>query len=325
MSEQVQTVSAQTSSQTIRVAIAELKPHPLEAGKSSANPSRELRALADRMASQGQLDPIEVLPDFTVVSDHEPVRAARLLNWTELDAIVRADLADQGEVAIEEHVLLARLDRAGRHKLEVARDLKRLHEIGWNDLRAHRRQSDDLHPCQRRDLRSLLAETLDQKGRSLTRWMAVLEAPVEVQDAFIRKEINLVEAEAVGHLRPNVKEEIVQAIQSGGGVKEVIAAHLPSRDGKHRFTEAALATLLRSLKRSKTDFDGREDEIKFVEAQVIQDLDEGIALLQQLREQVQEKGPDPMAAWLEAHGPIVPFTRRRKRRMVSDSNCIQLP
>lgn len=285
MTDHIQNVTVQNPSQIIKVAVADLLPHYLEAGKSGSVPSRATRALADKMTVEGQQAPIEILPDLTVVSDHEPVRAARLRQWNEMDAIVRGDLADQGEVAIEEHVLLSRLDRQGRDPLEVARDLKHLHEIGQAKVRQGWLHGD-LLACQRTDLRSQVAEVLQQTGRSLNRWMRVLDAPVAVQDAYIRKEIKLVDAEAVGRLRANVKDEIVKAIEAGNSVKQAIAPYL-KKDGKPKDAWRAFRALLPHLKKSVMVLKGREGVVDRLPQEDIEALDEFGAVLQRIRQQVQ--------------------------------------
>jgi hypothetical protein len=325
MSEQIQKTPAQSQVEAITVKIAKLKPHPLEAAFFSAPPSNACKALAEKMGRIGQADLgpfVEVLPDFTIISDHERVLAAKHLGWTKVDAVVRTDHAEQDEVLVEEFVRLARMERRGRHKLEKARDLKRLHEIGQREWREGRRRHDDLHPDQQRDLYNLLAEVLDQKGRSLNRWMAILEAPVAVQDAYIRGEINLVTAEAAG--RPETKAKIAKAIQAGASVKEVLAEYQPNKDGRHKHTGAAFASLLRSLKRGTNDLDGREEEVVYLDRKEIEELDEGIALLQRLRSQVQEREPNQLDQFMEVLQRMGPLTGRRKRRKVAARDSIQL-
>lgn len=294
MSEQIQKTPTQSQVETITVKIADLKPHPLEAALYSAAPSSACKALADRMERMGQADLgpfVEVLPDFTIVSDHERVLAAKHLGWTKLDAFVRTDLAEQDEVLIEEFLLLARMERRDRHKLEKARDLKRLHEIGRREWQEGRRRYEDLHPYQQRDLYNLLAEVLAKKGRSLNRWIAVLEAPIEVQDAHIRGEISLVMAEAAG--RPEFKAKIAKAIREGGSVKEALAEHRPNKNGKHKYADDAMTALVRQLKRGMKDLEGREEQVKYLFKPDIDALDEGIVLLQRVREQIVEVEDEP--------------------------------
>ena len=199
MSDSINASFAQT--QVIKVSIDDLKPHPLEAGpRFPGPPSKAVRVLADRMAVEGQHYTIEILPDKTIVSDHDRVPGGDPSRWKELEATPwREGLADASDVAVEEYVLAARVNRPGCHFLEVAHDYKRLNEIGKHEWYEGQRQLDDLHPSQRRNVQDLMVEKLGKKGRSLSRWLAVLEAPVEVQDALIREEIKLVDAEAVGH------------------------------------------------------------------------------------------------------------------------------
>ena len=64
-------------------------------------PKEELAALAADMEKNGLRDPIEILPDGTIITGHHRVDAAKLLGWAEIDVIVRDDLAAARCPAVE--------------------------------------------------------------------------------------------------------------------------------------------------------------------------------------------------------------------------------
>src|SRR5262245_14825067 len=85
--------------------LARLKGHPLQAVMFGDLSDEELRALAEDMREHGQRTPVEVLPDGTVLTGHQRIRAARLLGWTEITVVVRRDLAEAGPAAQETHFI----------------------------------------------------------------------------------------------------------------------------------------------------------------------------------------------------------------------------
>jgi ParB/RepB/Spo0J family partition protein len=50
-----------------------------------------VETIAESMSRLGQLSPIVVLPDGTLIAGHHRVQAAKRLGWDEIDAVVRAD------------------------------------------------------------------------------------------------------------------------------------------------------------------------------------------------------------------------------------------
>lgn len=76
-----------------------LNDHPKQALNFDDVPDKELAALAADMKRRGQRDPVEILPDGTVIAGHQRVRAAERLGWKEIDVIVRTDLAGAGNAA----------------------------------------------------------------------------------------------------------------------------------------------------------------------------------------------------------------------------------
>lgn len=57
-------------------------------------PEAEIDALAADIEANGLRQPIEILPDGTVLAGHQRLRAVRKLGWKEVNCVVRTDLAD---------------------------------------------------------------------------------------------------------------------------------------------------------------------------------------------------------------------------------------
>src|SRR5262245_21002459 len=85
--------------------ISRLINHPLQATMFGDLPDAELRALAEDMRANKQKDPVEILPGGIVLAGHQRIRAARLLGWTEVDVVIRYDLAEAGAAEQEKYFI----------------------------------------------------------------------------------------------------------------------------------------------------------------------------------------------------------------------------
>src|SRR5262249_60344055 len=90
----LQEVNTMEKSKVQKWKISRLKKHPLQETMFGDLPDAELRALAEDMRVNKQKDPVEILPDGTVLAGHQRIRAARLLGWPEGDGIIRQDRAE---------------------------------------------------------------------------------------------------------------------------------------------------------------------------------------------------------------------------------------
>ena len=109
--------------------ISRLKKHPKQDEMFGDISEEERRALADDMERNGQRQPVEIRPDGTIIAGHQRVLAATLLGWTEIDVIVRFDLEEKGDAAVEAHFLGDNLYRRQLSPLNRARCIRRLMEI----------------------------------------------------------------------------------------------------------------------------------------------------------------------------------------------------
>ena len=87
--------------------ITKLKRHPKQAEFFNDLSDTELQSLARDIEDNGQLTPVEILPDGTIIAGHQRVRAVKSLGWEKVRVWVRQDLADAGEEAVEKRLLEA--------------------------------------------------------------------------------------------------------------------------------------------------------------------------------------------------------------------------
>src|SRR5262245_10706578 len=109
--------------------INKLRDHPRQAELFGDLSEPELVALAEDMKANMLRDPILILPNGTIICGHQRVRAARLLGWLEIEAVVRTDLEAAGEAAIETLFLSDNLLRRHLSPLARAKCIKELVEL----------------------------------------------------------------------------------------------------------------------------------------------------------------------------------------------------
>src|SRR3954453_15267104 len=100
--------------------LSRLRVHPRQAAMFGDVSDEELKALAEDMRKDGQRDPVEALPDGTILAGHQRVKAAKVLGWKEVDVVVRHDLAADGAAA-EAHLINSNLVRRHLSPLSRAR------------------------------------------------------------------------------------------------------------------------------------------------------------------------------------------------------------
>ncbi len=152
-----------------------------------------LAELAASMKESGLIQPIVVRTnpaDSTrqeIVVGHRRARAARLLEWTEIDAVVRDDL---GAVQVEVWQLLENEMREGVGPLEEARAMHRAlerPEMTQTELAAMMGKSNS-YVCRRVKLMALipeLATLLEQRRINLTSAELLCDVPVELQQELV--------------------------------------------------------------------------------------------------------------------------------------------
>ncbi len=234
--------NGQTTKDIRKWKLADLQPHPLQARFFADLPFHLLRDLAQDMRHRGQKEPLEILPDGTIVCGHQRRRAAELLKWREIDVRVNHELAEQGDLAVEQRLIEDNLARRNLDRLDQVRCYRRLAEM-VHDTPEHRQRYH-----QRGRLRDIIGDRLGMAGRTLDRYLRVLETPREVQDAFRSGRVSLVDASKVAGLPNDVQEQVAADLRSGADPKKAVAARLTVR--KADMPDSALGSFLRSLERN---------------------------------------------------------------------------
>lgn len=246
---------ADSTKQTVtRWKIAKLKDHPRQAEMFGDVGDGELKALAENMGKRGLRDPVHVTPDGTVIAGHQRVRAAKLLGWTEIDVVVRHDLAAEGDSAIEEHFLEDNFVRRHLSPLARARCIKRLMELEEG------RSVDRFGFSKKEELKARIAARMGLSPRSVSRYLLVLEAPAAVQRVFDSGAVALIVAGKVALLPKKVQAEVARRIEAGEKPAAVIGEHTKGGDREDDVGKA-FVRLVSSLGREVPRLRGRRDRI----------------------------------------------------------------
>ncbi len=206
----------------VKVKLAALKPHSRQFELFAPRSAAEDAALAKNLKDVGLDHPIEVLPNMTIVAGHRRVAAAKAIGWTEISAIVRQDLAEQGEDAITAFLIRDNAERRQLSALERARCAFELKKIGA--VRRNQYGFDNDQWAIRQSTRDWIGKMLGVSGREASRLLNVLRTPTEVQSALDEGRLTLVLADRVSQLDREDQAEIAQAIRDGKDPKAVVEA-----------------------------------------------------------------------------------------------------
>jgi ParB family chromosome partitioning protein len=171
--------------------VAGLKPYSRQAGFFPPPPEHEVKELAADLEANGLLQPVEVLPDKTIVCGHKRVQAAKMLGWTHVTVWVREDLAARGPAAVETRFIQDNVTRRQLSPLELGRCYLRLRELAKGAGR-DRLANDDPQ-----DLRDQIGQRLGRSGRTLDRYLSVLRTPL-----FSLRENAIAKEPGLGYLEP---------------------------------------------------------------------------------------------------------------------------
>jgi hypothetical protein len=246
-----------------RLKISSLKPHPdqdeLYGGTTTL---AQDQAFARDLMDRGQLDAVHVMPfpnaagleQCTVLDGWRRVTGSKANGETGVDCYIRHDLADA--TAAEVAVAFAKFNPNRRQlsRLALARNIsyqikaQRGHpgELGWRD---------------REKLKKQVGEQLGLDVRTINRYLLVLEAPIEVQRAYDRGEVTLVDAGKVALLSKQQQRQIPEQIAAGGDAKEVVRKHIQNNNGRHRKATDGFARFVADLERALADIGDRPHEV----------------------------------------------------------------
>jgi ParB family chromosome partitioning protein len=298
--------------------IDKLKPYPKQADWFEDLSGANLRALADDINKNGLLIPPEILPDGTLITGHQRVRACRLLGGKQIPVRVRHDLAQAGEVAVELRFLTDNLNRRHTDPLGQARCYQRQLEL--EKTKGKRKLFDR----EAGDIRDRVAKRLDcGSGRTLSRLLKVLETPLEVQRAFSRGELGVLLAGKVAGLKKDQQAAIAEAIRQGGNPKEVVTRYLPAKTAGHKSVRSARDAFVRSLRGGLEDLEGRVEKIKSLTLDQEEVLQQGLEVIQQILNQAQVVDPMEQQANLEKQLEAIKMMRTAKPDIVSGISTVR--
>lgn len=243
-----------------------LKPTPWPVSKIKENPAQKAtfralsnqrrRELAEDIKNHGFREPLEVLPDGTLVKGHERWQAAKMLGLKTVPVVVRHDLANDPAAAEREFLrdnrLRKQLDTLDEVRVEVRLILSE------RDLDAAALDHSD-----RRDMLEELAKrtglSLKHAGRLLT---LVLDLPAPLQFAVSAGRLGIVEAVRVAGLPAEAKLRLADAIETGADPKELLAEY-GTRVARSRVSPtAAFRIMMAAIARGAAACDGRASQVR---------------------------------------------------------------
>jgi ParB/RepB/Spo0J family partition protein len=268
-------------------AIADLRSHPRQAVYFPAPSEAEVEELAADMDANGQLTPIEILPDNTIIAGHKRTTAARLLGWIEVRVWVREDLA-RDSVTVERRMIEDNLHRRQLGPIALARCYRQLIHL------ERRHQRGRLSAREQGDLRDRIGSRLGKSGRTLDRLLRIIECtPLEVQDAVELGQLPMTIALQVASLRNDQRNELAQAIRADGNVKTVVTRYLKQAPRRHRTATILAERLLKHLRAAVHELGPRVKEINTITSggqQTLQASKQLIADLLRQAAQLKRKG-----------------------------------
>jgi len=259
-----------------RLKLADLKPHPRQAATFGDQAQVEFERLKKDMKANGLKVPIEVLCDGTIIKGHQRVRAAKELEWTEVDGWVRSDLTVDNS---ERELITDNFHRRHFDPVVIARCIKRLVEL---DNPRSRAESVD------GTVRDYLGKQFKMSGRNLARYLSLLKTPREVQDAVSQKKLPLVLAARVASLQSQTQSEIADAIRKGDNPEAVVRKHLTQANGHVKDPYAVVGGLARSIESAWHALEGRREKLGMLPFGHLASLEKGRRLFEQLLQEHQE-------------------------------------
>lgn len=259
----------------VKLKIAALKPHPWQAEAFADVPDEQIDILAQDMLENGQQHPIEVLPDGTIIAGHCRVEAARRNGWDEIDAIIRHDLAEQGELAVEQYMVKDNFLRRQLSPLQRARSALLLRELAQR-RRNEGGQLDRYERAVIREstcLRDEIGGMLGLSGREVSRLLCVLETPPEVQAAFDTGYLSLVLADKIAGLDDVKQKTLAQAICGAEDTTAVAQRFIAEADGKPVAVMPVYRKLLKTVNGAIEVLSDHIDEIEVRDAQVAEHVE----------------------------------------------------
>ena len=243
------------------VSLAALKPHPDQQRYFRGYGDFEYAQLKADIAANGVRVPPEVLPrgnaaglpGGTLIKGHTRCKIWGELGHDRIEALVRHDLKNVERAIVDEEFLKDNVARRQQDMLGQARAAVGLFVIE----RAKKGRTVHGDPLRAGEVRDRVGQIVGMSGRNLQRYLNVLAARPEVQDAFAAGRVRLVDAARVVSLSKREQEALADRLRGGEDPKAVFAEFFPTGDGRHVRVGDAVAAFARAIERSHADLDGR--------------------------------------------------------------------
>jgi ParB family chromosome partitioning protein len=253
--------------------ISRCKPHPQQAELFGDIPEAELAALAADMQKRGQRQPVEVLPNGTVIAGHQRINAAKLLGWKEVEVIVRHDLAEAEDTTVEDELICDNLYRRHLSPLARARAIARRMEIE-QDSRSGGPRSFGIE-----EIIAAVASRLKLSVRSARRYLLALQAPAVVQQAFDKGDVTLIDAGKVAQLDKWDQEKLAKRIEAGEEAAQVVREVLRPKGNAANDANRAFFRLIRAMRREIPELRNQTSEIPAEDLiRLLPDLEEAVGM-----------------------------------------------
>ena len=195
------------------------------------------------------------LAPYTNLDGHRRVAALEANGSKHVNAVLRHDLADADESAVEAIFLQFNLNRRHLHQIDKVRIALRQYQIEKG------RPRGEVRPWDESEARDRVGKAIGMSGRNLCHYFRLLLTPLEVQNSVKDGKLALVLGEKVSWLAKQQQAEIAERIRGGENPKDVVCAYVASRNGQHKEATAAFRVLVKHLGADVADLEGRTDKI----------------------------------------------------------------
>lgn len=242
---------------TVLIPLSKLKEHPEQALLVRPLDDATLRELARKMeADPESVEPVDVLPNDTLIDGSQRKRAAELLGWEKIRARVRTDLADDPDAAtlylVESGLLRNQHDPISRTRLALRR-LELTEGV----------PPGGLSYADMSRLDEYLAKALGVSERHAKRLRRiVMTTPTSVHHFVSDGKLRIEWAERLANMQPGPRSEVIAAIEGGQEPNEAVSSRLGVARRGGLSPSQRLEQLMVSLQRHLLALEGRESSLR---------------------------------------------------------------
>jgi len=198
------------------VPVSFLKDHPRQREVFGVPSPEEIERLAASINRRGLDYPLEILPDGTIIKGHRRRLAAQSLGWKDVPVKILHELADD-PVAASRLFLSDNFDRQQLTPLRRAKCIVSLMELEIGKL------VERFNANKKEQLKESVAKQLHTSRRTVDRYLLALRTPFEVQEAFDRNKLSLVQVGKIAMMSKAVQNAIAARLALGEPPRVVYA------------------------------------------------------------------------------------------------------